>query len=206
MSPLRLLFDTSTQKGFVALAEGCKILWYASLPVGNAQAHHLFPLLEEGLKQCGGVERLEAVSVGIGPGSFTGIRIGVAAAKGLACARNLPLFGFPSLRSFVSQKEGRFLSVIDARRERVFALLQERQGGEVRPLEEPHLLSFAQVELLRAECVEVVSPTEGLPFATAVDPDAYQAVILLEEQRARKEGVFHGELPLCYLAETYVSS
>lgn len=90
------------------------------LPQGLQSSKHLFPAIESGFKQMGW--RPEQIVVTTGPGSFTGIRVGVAAAKGLAFAQNLPLFGVCSLYGFVDPAQNH-AALIDARVGGAFVLL-----------------------------------------------------------------------------------
>ncbi len=83
--PLILGFDTSAAHCAAALLRGDTILAQADETMPRGQAERLMPLLEDVLAQGGAAWRdLEALAVGVGPGNFTGIRIAVAAARGLA--------------------------------------------------------------------------------------------------------------------------
>jgi tRNA threonylcarbamoyladenosine biosynthesis protein TsaB len=66
-------------------------------------------------------DTVERIAVGIGPGGFTGLRIGIATARALAQARDLPLVGVSSLAALAAPHEGRVVAVGDARRGEVFA-------------------------------------------------------------------------------------
>jgi len=96
--PLLLAVDTSTRSIGLALYDGAKVLAEASW---MSQDHHtveLAPAIAEMLQKAGVVVGdLEAVAAAIGPGSFTGLRIGLALMKGLALARRIPIVGVPSL-------------------------------------------------------------------------------------------------------------
>ena len=93
-----LALDTSTRTMGLALYDGVRVL---SENVWTSQDYHtveLAPAVEEMLKKSDvGISDLEALGVAIGPGSFTGLRIGLALAKGLALVRHIPLIGIPSL-------------------------------------------------------------------------------------------------------------
>jgi tRNA threonylcarbamoyladenosine biosynthesis protein TsaB len=93
-----LALDTSTRTVGLALYDGVRVL---SENVWTSQDYHtveLAPAVEEMIKKSGvGISDLEALGVAIGPGSFTGLRIGLALAKGLALVRHIPLIGIPSL-------------------------------------------------------------------------------------------------------------
>ncbi len=92
--PLILAFDTSAAHCAAALLCGDTVLATRAEEMGRGQAERLFPLLEEVLADKGVVwGDLQAIGVGIGPGNFTGIRISVSAARGLALALRIPAIG-----------------------------------------------------------------------------------------------------------------
>ena len=92
--PLTLGFDTAAAHCAAALLSGERVLACRAEEMGRGQAERLMPLLEEVLAE-GGVHwgDLGRIGVGIGPGNFTGIRISVAAARGLALALDISAFG-----------------------------------------------------------------------------------------------------------------
>ncbi|NUM56740.1 MAG: tRNA (adenosine(37)-N6)-threonylcarbamoyltransferase complex dimerization subunit type 1 TsaB [Candidatus Hydrogenedentes bacterium] len=90
--------DTSTPVNAVALCEGGRILVETHVDCGRAHAERLMATADWVLGEAGiGLEAVGMLAVSVGPGSFTGLRIGVAAWKGLALARGLPLAGVPTL-------------------------------------------------------------------------------------------------------------
>jgi len=93
-----LALDTSTRTVGVALYDGVQVL---SELVWNSKDYHtveLAPAVAETLSKSGvAIADLQALVVAIGPGSFTGLRIGLALAKGIALVRHLPLIGIPTL-------------------------------------------------------------------------------------------------------------
>src|SRR5262245_57677915 len=113
---ITLLMETSTEQGVVAIFSGDKPLFCQQLPFGLNQAHALPQLLQQGLEATGlTLQQIELVAAGIGPGSYTGMRIGAVVAKTTAYAAELPLVGVCSLEAFVPNQEGLFASLIDAR-------------------------------------------------------------------------------------------
>jgi len=117
------------------LARGDEIL--AELQVRDPRSHseRLLPSIENLLSTAGlKAADLAAVAVSIGPGSFTGLRIGLAAAKGLAFSLKLPLYGIPTLEVLASNAAPRGTPVcpfIDARRGEVFSALFNFIDGEL---------------------------------------------------------------------------
>lgn len=92
--PRILAFDTSAAHCAAALLESDAVYGEALLPMARGQAEALMPLLEDTLASRGRVwGDLDAIAVGVGPGNFTGIRIGVSAARGLALSLGIPAIG-----------------------------------------------------------------------------------------------------------------
>jgi tRNA threonylcarbamoyladenosine biosynthesis protein TsaB len=98
-----------------------------------AHARELMPAVAEAMERAGvGYSELKAIAVGVGPGSFTGLRIGIATARALASANGLELRPVSSLAALAAGMEGQQprLALIDARRGELFAALHG-SGGEV---------------------------------------------------------------------------
>ena len=92
---------------------------------------------------------VDAVAVAKGPGSFTGIRIGVAAAKGFAWGRELPLYGVSTLEAMalgLGELEGLVCPVMDARREQVYNALFRASGGTLTRLREDRAIALADLK------------------------------------------------------------
>lgn len=93
-----LAVDTSTRMMGAALYDGAQVLSEMYWRSENYHTVQLAPAVESMLAQCGvAAVNLQAVGVALGPGSFTGLRIGLAFAKGLALANNLPIVGISSM-------------------------------------------------------------------------------------------------------------
>jgi tRNA threonylcarbamoyladenosine biosynthesis protein TsaB len=129
---LTLAFDTATAVATSALVDGEEVLGER---VSRAQT--LLEDIDALLRQAGAhPSDLDRLAVGIGPGSFTGVRVGLAVARGLALSLDLPGSGVSTLAALAAGAPGA-LPVIDAKRREVFALLE----GEPRVLapQELHL-------------------------------------------------------------------
>lgn len=133
---LTLAIDCSARFCSVALHQtsGDRILAQASPDIGRGHAERLPEILQSVL-DAGGVDlaRIDRIGVTIGPGSFAGIRVGVAFARGLALALDAPVVGVGSLEAIAMpaafQNGGPVMAVMDARRDRVWTLVSGPDGG-----------------------------------------------------------------------------
>jgi tRNA threonylcarbamoyladenosine biosynthesis protein TsaB len=121
-----LAFDTATAATAVALADGDTALERRDDPPAGARPGHtarLMPLIVELLAEAGwDWDQLDRIAVGVGPGTFTGLRIGIATARALAQARGLELVGISTLESLsLNSDADHVCAVLDARRGEVFA-------------------------------------------------------------------------------------
>ncbi|NLM36641.1 MAG: tRNA (adenosine(37)-N6)-threonylcarbamoyltransferase complex dimerization subunit type 1 TsaB [Firmicutes bacterium] len=92
--------DTSAQSGAVGMIEGTQVVFTEQITIRPGGSEQLPALLAETLARTGrDIKELELIAVGIGPGSYTGVRVGLAIAKGLAFGLGVPLVGVPSLRA-----------------------------------------------------------------------------------------------------------
>ncbi len=126
---LILNFDTSTKICSVALTEEEKILSFRENNEGRNHASLLTVFIDEVLKEAGkSASELDAIAVSKGPGSYTGLRIGISTAKGMAYALDIPVMAIPTLKimahgylSLHSVEENTLLCpMIDARRMEVY--------------------------------------------------------------------------------------
>ncbi len=130
---LTLAFETSAKAVSVALTENGKLLGESYQNTGMTHSQTLMVMAEDVLKTAGKtVEDVTVVAVAEGPGSFTGVRIGVAAAKGMAWGREIPCYGVSTLEAMavsLGVYEGYVCPVMDARRSQVYnALFYVNQG------------------------------------------------------------------------------
>jgi tRNA threonylcarbamoyladenosine biosynthesis protein TsaB len=126
---LILAFDTSAAHCAAALLSGSSVIAERIEPMQKGQAERLFPLLEEMLADAGASWRdLEVLGVGIGPGNFTGVRISVAAARGLALSLGIPAVGVSTLQAMVHGFPGVALASLDARRDEIYVQVFDGLG------------------------------------------------------------------------------
>lgn len=126
-----LLIETATQVCSVALSVDGRVVAIRNSDSPNAHSSHLAPFVEEILAQCGlKTTDIDAVCVSSGPGSYTGLRIGVSSAKGLCYATSKPLLSVPTLQGMAAlyymqhpQYKGLVCPMIDARRMECYTMI-----------------------------------------------------------------------------------
>lgn len=157
-----LVIDTATERGIVAIIENGNILFEAQLPVGLQNSSYLLPRLHEGLQTLNITpSQLSLIAVGIGPGSYTGIRIGATVAKTLAFASSVPLIGICTLEGFVSSENGCFAVVIDAKVGGAYVQKRERTEQGVVNLSPPQVLPLKEAALLLQDTPAIITPKIG---------------------------------------------
>ncbi len=128
-----LAFETSAKAVSVALQEDQKLLAECYQNTGLTHSQTLMVMAQDLLKQCGlAACDVDALAVAQGPGSFTGVRIGVAAAKGFAWGLELPLVGVSTLEAMAEALgawQGYVCPVMDARRSQVYNALFRVERG-----------------------------------------------------------------------------
>ncbi len=127
-----LTIDSSTSAGSLALVEEKKIIAKSILNLEQTQSQRLMPQIITLLDSCNyEIDRIDAVGVGVGPGSFTGIRIGLATASTLAQSLAVPIVGVSTLEAIaynLSYSCGYVCAVIPSNRRYVFAALFSGDG------------------------------------------------------------------------------
>lgn len=146
-----LAVDTSATAASVAVAEENKLIGEFSINTALTHSQTLIPMMNELLKNIGlSVNDIDAVAVNAGPGSFTGVRIGVAAVKGIAFPNNLPCVSISTLESMVYNMLGNdciVCSVMDARCSQVYNALFRVNGCTVVRMTDDRALSLTDLKL-----------------------------------------------------------
>jgi tRNA threonylcarbamoyl adenosine modification protein YeaZ len=137
---LLLALDTATSAVSVALARDGEVLAERTVPEARRHAELVAPLVAEVLAAAG-VDRREltAVAAGVGPGPFTGLRVGVVTARTLGAVLGVPALGVCSLDALAlgAGLEGEFLVATDARRKEVYTASYAAGAGTVRRVSGP---------------------------------------------------------------------
>lgn len=155
----RLCIETATEWGVVALLEEDKLLFQAKIPKGLQNSKFLLPELEKGIRKIGWeFEELSYILCGVGPGSYTGIRIGASAAKALSFASKVPLIGISTLACFSPSKEGEFAIILDAKISGFYVLFGEKRGDFVDYKTKPMIASLGELEEKIKPGMEIVTP------------------------------------------------
>ncbi len=141
-----LAYDTSSEVLTAAIFDGQKKV--AELESGSFARHSsvLVPVLDKLLRSSRiDLSQIEVIAVGLGPGSFTGLRVGVTTAKILAYTRQIKLIGVSSLESIALQGkgfEGDIAVILDAKKEMLYAGLYEISEGRFKIIQDPKLVTI----------------------------------------------------------------
>lgn len=156
---LTLLIETSTERGLIAVLEQGSVLFQKTLPFGYQNSTYLLPTIEAELKQHRiSLKQLSLIAVGIGPGSYTGLRVGVVVGKTLSYALKLPLVGVCSLEGFVPDSNGPFAAIIDAKIGGVYLLKGIKSDEGIVYASQPEICEGEQVQEKLKEIHTLVTP------------------------------------------------
>ncbi len=144
-----LAFETSAKAASVALTESGRLLGECYQNTGLTHSQTLMVMAEDLLRQCSTkISDLDAIAVAEGPGSFTGVRIGVAAAKGMAWGAEIPCFGVSTLEAMalsLGAWQGYICPCMDARRSQVYNALFYVNQGKLERVREDRAISLAEL-------------------------------------------------------------
>ena len=157
---LILAFETSAKAGSVALMDENKLLGESYQNTGLTHSQTLLQMAQQLLSSCGKTpEDVTAVAVAQGPGSFTGVRIGVAAAKGFSWGSQIPCYGVSTLEAMARQLgiwQGYVCPVMDARRSQVYNALFYVNRGIVERIAPDRAIALADLKNELKKCKESV--------------------------------------------------
>ena len=155
-----LALESSALTASVAVCDGEQLLGEYTLNNGNTHSETLLPMTESLLGSLGlSVSDIDLFAASIGPGSFTGIRIGVATLKGLAFGSQKPCVGVSTLEAMaynLSVPNGLICPVMNARRKQVYTALFRNNGGSMERLMPDSAISIAELDELLASYDEPV--------------------------------------------------
>ena len=185
---LLLAFETSAKAASVALFDGETLLAEQYQNTGLTHSQTLMVMAEDMLKQCGFTPRdVGGVAIAAGPGSFTGIRIGMAAAKGFAWGGEIPCWGVSTLESMayhLGLSHGLICPVMDARRNQVYNALFTAKNGEINRIREDRAISLSDLaEELKGETMPIFLVGDGAKLCYNTLKDTVPNLILPPEHR-----------------------
>ncbi len=145
-----LALDSSAVVGTVALCEDSRLIALYTLNTGNTHSQTLLPMIESVLRSAEWeIDDVELLAVSNGPGSFTGVRIGISTVKGLAFGKNIPCAGVSTLHALaynLRDREGIICPVMNARRSQVYNALFSCKDGVLTRLCPDRALSIAELD------------------------------------------------------------
>lgn len=144
-----LALDTSSIVASVAIMDEEKLIGEYTINHKKTHSQKLMPMIAEIMESCEiKMEDVDYVAVAEGPGSFTGLRIGVATAKGLAHAVNIPVVGISTLDALafnLAFTQGLICPILDARRGQVYTGVYKWELGGLYPIEEPMAITIDEL-------------------------------------------------------------
>lgn len=177
--------DTSTKSAGVAIIAGGKILGRLERP-GSSHGGALPGAVDELLRASGlAIADIGAIAVGIGPGSFTGLRIGISYAKGIAMATGCALVGVPSFDAIASAaherhniSSGRLVGVVvDARKGEVYATLYRVVVDGLEKLSEESVVALDNLASRMAEDATFIGDDRAKDAAALVQSRGYRVAV-----------------------------
>lgn len=146
---ITLAFDSTAKIASVAVLDGDRLLGECTVDNGLTQSELLLPMAEDLLKSLGlSFSDIGMYAAAVGPGSFTGVRIGVSLIKGLAFGRNLPCVAVSTLEALAKNLEaldGIIVPCMDARRSQVYNAIFESEKGGMNRLTPDRAISLSEL-------------------------------------------------------------
>ena len=203
---LILAFETSAKAAGVARFEDGKLLAESYQNTGLTHSQTLLVMAEDLLKNCGkSAKDVTHLAVAASPGSFTGVRIGVAAAKGFAWGAQIPCYGVSTLQSMalgLGVYTGTVCAVMDARRSQVYNALFAAKDGVLSRITEDRAIALAD---LAQELQQVPQPIflvgDGSELTYRTLKDTVPGLVMPPESRMHQRGVGVGLAALQAIAE-----
>ena len=188
-----LALESSAKAASCAVLSDGELLASAWQATGLTHSRTLLPMVEDMLNNSElSVQEIDAVAVAAGPGSFTGLRIGIAAVKGLAWAAEKPCIPVSTLEAMawpLAHLEGNIICAMDARRQQIYNAVFLAEGGELTRLREDRAVSLEEAAADVGEMdgpMTIVGDGAGLcfDFLTARGGECRLAPVHLRQQSA----------------------
>lgn len=211
-----LIIEVSTERCSVIIADTKGQLIERLLPYGYQQSKLLMPSIIELLNAASlQLKDLDCIGVGVGPGSYTGIRIGAAVAKTLAYASKIPLVGFCSLCAFTPDQEGPFAVLIDAKISGTYLIKGIKDSKGIQYISPPEAIPLENLAMPLSGITQLITPSKlrlqdklSLLFPDAgwqwqeKSPDSQHLIRLVKEKLESGQIADPNSLELLYLRKT----
>ncbi len=162
---ITLGLDTSTKVASIAIIDGEKLIGEYSLSKDMSHSEKLMPMLRELLEQIDlKIEDIDLYAVAVGPGSFTGLRIGITTVKSFSHLFNKPIIGVSTLEALAYNLYGNdatIMPMLDARRDRIYTSLYEFHNSEIIEIEGSQILEMDNLEEKLKEFHKLVVVGDG---------------------------------------------
>ncbi|MGI6345274.1 MAG: tRNA (adenosine(37)-N6)-threonylcarbamoyltransferase complex dimerization subunit type 1 TsaB [Bacillota bacterium] len=142
-----IAIESATLVASVAVGQGQRVLAEVTSQAQLTHSERLLPMIDQALSLAvSDLSQIDSVIVSTGPGSFTGLRIGLATAKGLAHPRGLAVYGASTLEALAwQQPEGTVVPLLDARRGQVYAAIYQRSASGLREVLAPTAIALNEL-------------------------------------------------------------
>lgn len=209
-----LSFDSSAVTASAALTDGDKIINSAFINAGLTHSETLLPMIKSVMNGYS-FKDLEAIAITAGPGSFTGVRIGVATAKGLAFNNDIDCISVSTLEAIAynfTDKNAIVCAVMDARRMQFYNALFEVKDGTVKRLCDDRAISLEDLSVQLSAFDEVIIAGDGAKLCfdnlsldnikLADDERIYQNAVAVSKAAKNKKRISAASLMPVYLRQS----
>jgi tRNA threonylcarbamoyl adenosine modification protein YeaZ len=207
-----LVLDSSGMVASVAIMEDNNLIGEYTINHKKTHSQTLLPMLDEVVKMTEtNLEEIDAIAIAKGPGSFTGLRIGSATAKGLGLALDKPIVAVPTVDALaynLYQTEAYLCPIIDARRNNVYTGLYAWENGEFQIIKEQCAQSIEEtIELVNSFESPVIFLGDGVPvFRELILEKATVSVSFAPAHLSRQRAGAVGSLAMEYYKKGIIES
>ncbi|MFA6118401.1 MAG: tRNA (adenosine(37)-N6)-threonylcarbamoyltransferase complex dimerization subunit type 1 TsaB [Parachlamydiales bacterium] len=153
-----LIIDTSHNISFLILTDNKKIVFFKKIETPSL-SKNLFSALDSALKESNiKISELNYIAASLGPGSFTGLRVGASICKTFNFTNNIPLIGYISLMAYTPKKDCSFIAAFDAKTDGFFAIEGTMLNKKISYSSDPKLISSDEFEKLCLKADIIISP------------------------------------------------
>jgi tRNA threonylcarbamoyladenosine biosynthesis protein TsaB len=162
-----LIIDTSREYALIALSREGDVLLEHTAIHDNHLSKNLLPSINNLFEQANLLpKQLDYISIGVGPGSYTGTRVGAAVAKSLSFALDIPLISFCSLLAYLPEESGTYASVVDGKGGDLYLLRGHKDKKNIN--------YTLPAKMLRAEAL--AAALQGVAWIATPDPEPFKTL------------------------------